>query len=413
VRAIHVHHGLQHVADHWVEHCQQICDAIDIELEVVYVDASPRPGKRQSPEEAARLVRYRALYSKLECNECLLTAQHMDDQAETLLIQLMRTASSAGLAGMPAITKRSGYYHARPLLDFSRDEIETFAYENELDWVEDPSNQDTHFDRNYLRQEIIPLLEKRWPELNQQLVMVADMQAANLEVLNDMAATDMANVLFTPEYVTHASRYQTLSVLSLQALNRLSRARLINTLRFWVIDCLGKAGDPVSPSRNLLFELRDSLLSSRQDALPVVRFSSVEFRRYRDGLYLLKELRPAANKELVWQTERKLYTGHRCILMEKSSRHGQGLSPYVVGQALQVRYRKGGEKIRLPGREHRSSLKKLLNESSIPPWDRDDLPLFYQNDQLVAVADLWISADFQAHENEQGWQVSVRPIDIH
>jgi len=137
VRAIHIHHGLQDVADEWVDHCRNICEQLDIYLDVVSVDAKQQDG--QSPEESARNARYAALHDNLQDCDCLITAQHQNDQAETLLLQLFRTASAAGLSAMPERKQLGGCLHIRPLLSFLRVEIEVFAKENRLHWIEDQS----------------------------------------------------------------------------------------------------------------------------------------------------------------------------------------------------------------------------------------------------------------------------------
>ena len=166
VRAVHIHHGLQKVADDWVLHCQSVCQQLDIPLHVVFVDAQKKSG--ESPEESARKARYQALHEDMKAGECLLTAQHLNDQAETLLLQLFRSASSAGLSSMPVYRQFGVYTHARPLLSFSREDIEHYAAENNLRWIEDPSNKDVSIERNFLRNDILPELKKHWPEVIRQ-----------------------------------------------------------------------------------------------------------------------------------------------------------------------------------------------------------------------------------------------------
>jgi len=229
VRAIHIHHGLQGIADEWVNHCRGICEQLDICCDVVFVDAKQKNG--QSPEESARNARYAALHGNLQDGDCLITAQHQNDQAETLLLQLFRTASAAGLAAMPERKQLGDCVHIRPLLSFSRLEIEAFAKDNSLQWVEDPSNQDVTFDRNYVRKNIMPVLIERWPEIAKQLSTVADLQQDNLNVLEDMAAIDFADVVVLPTFQSVLCRYFVVSVLSVAALKELSSERLFNLLR--------------------------------------------------------------------------------------------------------------------------------------------------------------------------------------
>ncbi|MBT8438315.1 MAG: tRNA lysidine(34) synthetase TilS, partial [Gammaproteobacteria bacterium] len=232
MRAVHIHHGLQTSADYWVKHCQNTCEELNVPVDVVYVDAQKKRG--QSPEEAARIARYDALQNSLMPDDCLLTAQHLDDQSETLLLQLFRTASAAGLSGMPGRRRIGDNIHLRPLLPFTREELEVYAKENFLHWIEDPSNQDVSYDRNFIRKNVLPLLKDRWPEIAAQLSTVASLQSNNLRVLEDMAAIDLANVVHPLPLHGKTSVYEVISVLSIARLKQLTSARLVNVLRYWV-----------------------------------------------------------------------------------------------------------------------------------------------------------------------------------
>lgn len=161
VRALHVHHGLQPQADDWVVHCEAVCRQLEIPLLVEQLDLAPGAG--ESIEAAARAARYAAIAKHLRRDEMLLTAQHRDDQAETLLLQLLRGAGLEGLSGMPGCRAWQGGWHARPLLDVDREALAVYARDHQLQWIEDPSNLDERFDRNYLRHRVMPLLRARWP----------------------------------------------------------------------------------------------------------------------------------------------------------------------------------------------------------------------------------------------------------
>jgi tRNA(Ile)-lysidine synthase len=282
VRAVHVHHGLQSVADDWVIHCKKKCEQLGVHLDIAYVDATQK--KSKSPEEAARDARYQALRDNLQEGDCLITAQHQNDQAETLLLQLFRTASAAGLSAMPGKRQIGEHVQIRPLLSFSRTELVSFAQENNLQWIEDPSNQDQALDRNYVRADILPRLVKRWPAMVTQLATVAELQSNNLNVLEDMAVIDLANVIAVPDFQSIYCRYEVLSVLSVPLLSKLSDARLSNLLRYWVLSTID-----VSPTRNLLQELQKTLIEVQVDANPVLTYVGFEYRRYQNKLYLLKK----------------------------------------------------------------------------------------------------------------------------
>ena len=401
VRAVHVHHGLQTVADDWVTHCQKTCEQFDISLDVLYVDAKQKQGT--SPEESARNARYQSLQDNLTEGECLVTAQHLNDQAETLLLQLFRTASTAGLSAMPAYRKFGDHLHIRPLLSFSRKEIEDFAKENGLHWIEDPSNQDTSFDRNFLRKDVLPLLENRWPEVVTQLSTVAGLQSNNLRVLEDMAAIDLANALTMQQNQLKVCVFEVMSMLSMEMLKQLSSPRLLNLLRYWIIVTLER-----QPTRNLLEEIEKSLISSQQDANPDIVFSGYAFRKFQGNLYLLKtgdELK--VQNDLDWNPSSPLKLPGLNIQLKAITSTGEGLDKKLLDESLKVCFRKGGEKFHPAGRRHSQSLKKLLQEANIPPWERDVIPLVYFGDELIAVVGLWVSKGFSVGDGESGWIVGV------
>jgi len=401
VRAVHVHHGLQAVADDWVLHCQHTCKALNIPLDVLYVDARQPPGT--SPEEAARNARYQALQANLKQGDCLVTAQHLNDQAETLLLQLFRTASAAGLSAMPACKKFGQFLHIRPLLSFSRKDIENYAAQNKLQWVEDPSNNDVAYDRNFLRKEIMPLLENRWPEVSTQLATVASQQASNLQVLEDMAATDLASALVTQNQRLNFSLFKVESMLSLKRLKKLSTPRLLNLLRHWIIHSLNK-----QPTRNLLQEIESSLINSQPDAKPDIVFSGYAFRKFQDNLYLLK-LNGELNipETIKWKPSSALKLPGLNVQLKVVEAAGEGLNKKLLDESLTIRFRQGGEKFHPAGRRHSQSLKKLLQEAGIPPWEREVLPLLYLGDELIAVVGLWLGKDYSVGEGESGWIVEV------
>lgn len=401
VRAIHVHHGLQEQADAWTLHCQQVCEQLTIDLQVCHVDASQKQG--ESPEEAARRSRYQALSDCLQSGDCLLTGQHIDDQAETLLLQLMRSANSAGLAAMPTIKYRDGYLHARPMLSFPRDEILQFAFDNSLSWIEDPSNQDETLDRNFIRHTLMPSMLSRWPELSKRLANVAHLQANNLNVLDDMAAIDLANCIVEKKQFAVSNAFKVISTLSLSKLNQLSSERMLNLLRYWIISFAEQ-----QPTRNILKEIENALITSTSDAQPIIMLADFEFRKFDDAVYLIK--RSALQDKLgehQWCPEsNQLLKLENCTL-EVSDNKDLNLTRSLFNKKLTIRYRHGGEIFHPAGRNHSRSLKKLLQEAGIPPWERDYIPLIYLDDELVAVAGLWPAKKYHADLDVHGWSINL------
>lgn len=383
VRAIHVNHGLQNEADEWSLHCEKICEELNIPLLNMQVDATAAQG--ESPENAARKARYEAIVSELEEDECLLTAHHRDDQSETLVLQLFRGSGPAGLSSMPTVRDVGKCNHVRPLLEFSRDELLHYAKENKLNWVEDPSNQDTDFDRNLVRQKIIPLIKTRWKQVDNSLSQVASQQQDSLEIIEAMAAIDLAAVAT-----------QQAEIISRDALRQLSPARQLNVLRFWIRQ-FGKD----APTANILQEIVDSVVMAAEDAVPVVIWAQSEVRRYQGNLYILERKEHDASKILLWNPRKKLVIDDIGIELLIDRTKSEGLSLNLLERELKVCFRRGGEKIQPAGRKHTHSLKNLMQEAGIPPWERSRIPLIYLDNELVCVCGYWISSKFFVEE--KGW----------
>lgn len=390
-RAVHIHHGLQAQADQWSQHCEQVCKNLHILCKTIHVDASAANG--DSPEDAARKARYHALYAELGADECLLTGHHQDDQAETVLLQLFRGAGAAGLASMPSLRRLETGWHMRPLLDISRDEIHDYAKQLKLKWIEDPSNEDIGFDRNRLRHEVLPLIKQRWPNIGHSLVQVTHQQQEYLEIIEAMAAVDLATVLT-----------QDTSIIALDKLKQLSHARQINCLRYWI-----RHSSYDNPTANVLNQIIDSVINATQDAEPVVRWAQTEVRRYQQHLYLLAAMHELDSATVhQWNTNDALILDAAGIKLSIQRNIKHGLDMRLLNKPLSVRFRQGGERIRPVGRQHSHSLKNLMQEAGVPPWQRTRIPLIYADDKLISVSDRWL-ADEYVTSSETGW----RPICSH
>ncbi len=382
--AVHVHHGLHDEADDWQAHCADVCAALDVPFHVLPVDATAAAG--ESPEAAARHARYRALSGWLAPGAALLTAQHRDDQAETLLLQLFRGAGPRGLASMPARAPFGAGMLLRPLLEASRADIAAYAQRHELRWVDDPSNLDTRYDRNLLRQSILPRLQRRWPGLSGVLARAARLQSEQAELADTLAALD------------HQACARG-GCLSQAELKSLSPARQRNLLRYWI-----RQRNVETPSRVVLERIRRELLFSREDARPVVRWGGVEVRRYRGELYLMPAL-PAhdAAQRIAWDLRDELAIPSAGGVLSASPVTGSGLR--VPSSPLEVRFRIGGESLRLPGAPHHQTLKNLLQQHGVPDWERGRLPLLYAGDTLAAVPGLAVCEGFQAGPGRPGLEL--------
>lgn len=365
LQAVHIHHGLNPQADHWVEHCQQICAALEVPLTVQRINARPPTG--DSLEAFARRQRYQCLAKTLPPGAGLLLAQHQDDQAETLLLQLLRGAGPAGLASMAPWQPFAQGFIARPWLEVSRSALAQYARAHQLRWIEDDSNQDTRFDRNYLRHEILPRLQQRFPGAVATLARAAKHQAHAQDLLGELARRDL-----------EAVRALSPGHLSVARLRRLKSARQANVLRHW----LHEKGLPMPPQARLHSGL-EQLLTARHDASPQITWDGAELRRYRDTLYAMPPLKPHDPRiSLPWDGQRALWL-ESLNLWLRPAELPPLTPPLRPDETLWVRFRQGGETLHRHGHTH--SLKKLLQAAAIPPWERERIPLIYRNETLIYI----------------------------
>lgn len=363
--AIHVHHGLQPAADAWPEHCAQVCARLDIPLDIVRAQVAPGA----SLEQAARRARYAAFAERLGPGEILLGAQHRDDQAETLLFRLLRGAGVRGLAAMPVSRSLGRGTLLRPLLGCSRAELHAYAQNHGLAWVEDPSNADERFSRNFLRRQVMPLLAERWPQLAASLSRSAGHLGEAQQLLEELAEMD----LLAARGVC-ALPWLPLPSLDLSVVAALSDARQRNLLRYWLAPL---SRMPDSDHWAGWYDLRDAAV----DATPIWKLADGELRRAEGRLWWLSGdwLRPPQPFDLPCGAlgEPVELPGNGCV-------HLAGELPRA---RWHLRYRRGGESLLLPGRGHRD-LKRLLNEWRVPAFVRPRLPLLFDGEELVAVANL-------------------------
>lgn len=356
--AIHVNHGLQAAAADFEGHCRALCSRLGVPLFVEHVRVEVAG---QGVEAAAREARYAAFARRVKAGETLWLAQHADDQAETLLLAALRGSGVRGLAGMPAERDWRGYRLVRPMLAFTRVELEDFARRFALAWVEDPSNRDTGLDRNFLRRDILPRLTQRWPGASQALARSAAQAGEADGLLDELAALDLAAAGGEP------------ACLRVAALRTLPPARQRLLVRH-ACQCLGLPTPPAARLATLLaqFEARD-------DARVHVAWRGGEARRWRGALYLeVPQDAPSPDWWAEWDGRPGLAT--------PLGRIDFSLTP-VVGEPadrFRLTLRRGGEALRVAGRGRRD-VKRLLQEAGVPPWRRSRQLLVWHGDTLVAV----------------------------
>jgi tRNA(Ile)-lysidine synthase len=392
LRAVHVNHGLHADAGRWAARCEGVCAGLGVPFELRVVSAA-EGAAGAGPEAAARDARYAALAAVLGRGDALLTGHNQDDQAETVLLHLLRGSGPEGLAGMPARRPLGGGWLLRPLLAWRRVALEAFARAEALDWIDDPSNREDRFDRNFLRNAVMPLLHLRWPAVSTVLARAAGHQGDASRCLEALARDDLRR-----------ARGEAPGTLSVSALRELPEPRRRAVVRAW----LRGLGLPSPAAAHLDRVLRDAV-DARPDATPCVAWPGAEVRRHRDTLMARLPARAGA-PVTAWRWSLGEVIRLPGGVLDAQPGTGRGVSVDRVGAGeVTVRLRRGGERCRLPGRGHRHALKKLLQAERVPTWARESLPLVYVDGELAAVAGLWICEPFAAGPGEAGWMIRWRP----
>lgn len=402
--ACHVNHGLSENSNDWQVFAQQQCDNLGITFKAVSVEVENK--QRTSWEAQARDARYDALLSlaaKFE-NAIILTGHHNDDQIETFLLAMKRGAGIKGLSSIAEISSRQGVIIARPLLTFSRAEIEQYAQEQELKWIEDESNSDTTFDRNFLRHDVVPILKARWPAIGKTIGRSAQHCSESQLLLDELAAEDLSKCL------------KNKGMLDVSALLNLSRPRFNNLIRYYL-----ELRDMLMPSAKQLEQLY-SQLTAADDKTPAVSVGKHVFRRFGGALYLTKHFESVSGHEIdITEMVTALgssETGKQIIELPDalgsitfienapctevpSDGNQSALKEFriirpVQGTKISIRFRHHNPSCWPDFRQKRRPLKKVLQELSIAPWQRKRLPLLYYDEELVAVVGYFVCKEFVA-----------------
>ena len=387
--SVHVDHNLHSESATWSTHCGETAARLGVQHVSCAINVDTTRG--ESIEAVARDARYAALAAHVGAGDVLLTAHHRDDQCETVLLQLFRGAGVAGLAGMPALANFGNGWRLRPLLSFARDDLLAYAQQFQLHWIDDPSNVDDRYDRNFLRHKILPLLRERWPGAAVTVARSAEHSAAAARLMGDIGRKDVAAVSASA------------GTLDITRVSALSRERQQNALRVWL------AGHDLPAPGSVHLEQVRKLLNAAPDATSVVHWPGADVRRYRNRLYAMVPMEPAPDSdagEIVPDAVLELPAGLGELRCETVS--GEGLDREQCGDSLSVRFRAGGESLRPLGGAHRRELRNLYQEAGLVPWMRDRIPLVYAGDRLVAVADLWLEHELAANRGSRGLKLSWR-----
>jgi tRNA(Ile)-lysidine synthase len=394
LRAVHIDHGLQIAAVSFREACAALCASLDIPLTVIAVSIQTPPGV--SIEARAREARYTALALELKAGECLLTAHHNEDQAETLLLQALRGAGLKGMSAMPVCRPLGRGWHLRPVLEVPQGELLAFGTSTPAvsmpgASVADPMNQDQCLERGFLRRQLWPVITSRWPGAGKALSRAAR-HAAEAQALLDRAAA--ADVSMLRDGVA-------LSVPGLRALGEQDR---INALRFW----LREAGVE-APSTARLTEALRQIFEARADQLPRIGWGSVALRRYRQRVFLTEARPPRLEGTRRWcaRSGSVVELGPGLGVLRWVAQPG-GIDQRRLPEILMIRPRQGGETLKPARHAKTQSVQHLCQSQGVLPWMRDALPLVFADDVLIAVGDLWMDARWCAAQGEPGFAIDWR-----
>jgi tRNA(Ile)-lysidine synthase len=424
--AVHVHHGISRNADAWAEFCVELCARHHIPLRIEHVDIAPLRAAH-GIEAAARKLRH-AAFARQSCDFVAL-AHHADDQAETLLLQLLRGAGVRGASAMPLLAERAGSHDAvrpelvegyrgaksqrastgsartesknicagsivRPLLHCLRQEILDYAAAHDLQWIEDESNSDDNYPRNFLRHRVLPLLNEKFPAYRSTLSRSAQHFAEASSLLDELAQQDAAQAI----------EGETLAVAALQAL---SAPRAKNLLRYFLHGL-----NASMPQAVQLDDMLQQLCHARKGAAVCITYGDWQVRRYQGRVYALRAMGNFdRNFMLPWQGETELVWPALNMRLKFDQSAGGGLSLAKLRRArVTLRPRQGGETLRPHLHAATRTLKNLLQEHHIPPWQRDRLPLLYCGDELVCVLGVAIAAEYQTVADEAGVVLTLEGI---
>jgi tRNA(Ile)-lysidine synthase len=395
LRALHVHHGLHADADDWAARCVAACDALALRCDVIRVEVARHSGL--GLEGAAREARHAALSDTLRTGEVLAVAHHRDDQAETFLLRALRASGPEGLAAMRPWRPFGRGWMWRPLLAYPRARLEAWARACDLAWIEDPANADPAHDRTHLRHLVLPLLRERWPSADAALARSAAMCAEAADLLAAHDADALHAVLSGAHDAAAAAPppRNSIPVESMRALLPPERARV---LRAWV------AGLSLPPLPASAIDAIERLLDARPDGDAQYRWSDGLIRTWRGHLYAMPLPSPLpADWSLEWDGRQAL------ALPAGGSLALEGAVAF--DRPLRVHARRGGERLRLPGRSHSHALKHLLQDGGVPPWQRARMPLLSDPEgELLAAGDQLLSAPLHAWLRERGARLRWRDM---
>ncbi|MCG9665766.1 tRNA lysidine(34) synthetase TilS [Vibrio mediterranei] len=385
--AVHVHHGLSDNANEWQVQCERWAQEEAVEFTCERVTLSQDSG--ESLEQLARQARYQALRQHMQSGDILLTGQHLDDQAETMLLALKRGSGPKGLSSMASSMNFGSGRLVRPLLNIARHDIERYAQHEQLQWVEDESNSDTRFDRNFLRQSVLPVLNQRWPSFAKAASRSARLCAKQERLIKE---------LLLPELEVCMNEFQGLSISTMSSHSILKREQL---LRLWL-----EANTSLMPTEVQLCKIWQEVVLAKQDANPEMNLAGGAIRRAQGHLYWVEAYKDVSDWQQSWLDKDTLVLPDNLgvlKLVSPSKDAKMTLDRQTLNGSLKVIFNPEGLSAHPHGRAGSRKLKKLFQELKIPSWQRRRIPILIQDDKVVAVGNLFVDKAFYGSDCELVW----------
>ena len=397
IAALHVDHQIQTESEHWMRHCQAQCDQLKVPLKTVKLNLQD---SGHGPEAAARQARYDWFQSQISPADVLVMAHHMGDQVETVLLRLFRGSGLLGLGAMHEIRQFGLGWIARPLLGVSKEEIIAYAKKNDLRYIEDPSNLDTHIDRNFVRHEILPLIRSRWPSVDQTIFRSSGHLKTIQSSLDKGAQVDLKMFLC----LSTGTLLGDYGCVKISDLISLDQTRIVDVLRYW-IRCEGLT----LPSTGKMNELIRQVFEKDSRGRGGIRWKEGEFRAYRGFLYLLpvqpKLCSPATQR---WRGLDTVCIKEVEVALSVRRRTGSGIKLSFIKNAQFILDWQHKVRVIHPSRSrHNRTIKNLFQESGIPPWERFRLPYVYLGDDLVCIPGLAVEKAYAASGTEIGLEIYI------
>ncbi len=365
ISAIHVNHNINVDSKKWENHCKNFCKNIDIPLIIKNINIELN--SKESIEESARNKRYTAIYSIMKENTVMMTGHHADDQVETFFYNLFRGAGVKGLSSMPEIRLAKKGIHLRPLLGFNKNTLKDFANQFDLDFITDSSNENINFSRNYIRSEILPVIEKKWPNYSKTIQ----------RAINNISIAQKLNLELASKDFERFKVYGKKNIININV-RSLEENRFNNVIRFWIGE-----NDFKMPTLEQINSIKKNVFYAGEDKRPFFSCNSYEMHRFKDLVEIMLPLKKHdPTKIYKWKKDEKLIIPNLSIELSWKNleqRFGQQIKDNV-----EVRFRQKGQNIKI---NPTKSLKDFMRERNIPPWQRDRTLLIYINNELKIVWD--------------------------